>query len=65
MISKLNERSWTSLTGLKGWVERNTKLKVHDFDGAHIIIGSWMIGLDSGEEKGKQLSFTKTRKRRL
>lgn len=65
MIDKINKKSWSSLAGLKGWVERNTKLKVHDYNGAYIIIGSWMIGLDSGEEKGKQLSFTKTRKRTL
>ena len=65
MIEKINERNWSSLAGLKGWVERNTKFKVHDYDGANIIIGSWMIGLDSGEEQGKQLSFTKTRKRKL
>jgi hypothetical protein len=65
MIDKINKKSWSSLAGLKGWVERNTKLKVHDYNGAYIIIGTWMIGLDSGEEKGKQLSFTKTRKRTL
>ena len=65
MIDKINKKSWSSLAGLKGWVERNTKLKVHDYNGAYIIIGTWMLGLDSGEEKGKQLSFTKTRKRTL
>lgn len=65
MIDKINNRHWSSLAGLKGWVERNTKLKVHAYNGIYIIIGTWMIGLDSGEEKGKQLSFTKTRKRTL
>ena len=61
----LNRRTWTSLTGLKGWVERNTKYKVHAFDGANLIVSNQLISLDSGAEKGSQLHFTKRRKRTL
>ena len=65
LLRILNRRSWSSLTGLKGWVERNTKYKVHAFDGANLIVSNQLISLDSGAEKGEQLHFTTTRKRSL
>lgn len=65
LLRILNRRSWSSLTGLKGWVERNTKYKVHAFDGVELIVSNQLISLDSGAEKGEQLHFTTTRKRSL
>lgn len=65
LLRILNRRSWSSLTGLKGWVERNTKYKVHAFDGANLIVSNQLISLDSGAEKGHQLHFTTTRKKSL
>ena len=65
LITILNKRTWSSLTGLKGWVERNTKYKVHAFDGIDLIVSNQLISLDSGAEKGEQLHFTTTRKRSL
>ena len=65
LLRILNRRSWSSLTGLKGWVERNTKYKVHAFDGVELIVSNQLISLDSGAEKGEQLHFTTTRKKSL
>lgn len=65
LLRILNQRTWSSLTGLKGWVERNTKYKVHAFDGVELIVSNQLISLDSGAEKGEQLHFTTTRKKSL
>lgn len=65
LLRILNRRTWSSLTGLKGWVERNTKYKVHAFDGVELIVSNQLISLDSGAEKGEQLHFTTTRKKSL
>ena len=46
LLRILNRRTWSSLTGLKGWVERNTKYKVHAFDGVELIVSNQLISLD-------------------
>jgi hypothetical protein len=65
LVALLNKRSWSSLTGVKGWVQRNTKYKVHAFNGMALIVSNQLIALDSQKDKGNQLSFEQTRKRTL
>ena len=63
----LNKKRWHCLSSLVAYAERTYpgKVKVHAFNGMSCIINTWMIGLDSQQEKGEQLTFEATRKRKL
>ena len=63
----LSNKRWHCLSSLIAYAERTYpgKVKVHAYNGFSCIINTWMIGLDSGQEKGEQLSFVATRKRKL
>jgi hypothetical protein len=63
----LNKKRWHCLSSLVAYAERTYpgKVKVHAFNGISCIINTWMIGLNSQQEKGEQLTFEATRKRKL
>ena len=63
----LNKKRWHCLSSLVAYVERTypDKVKVHAFNGMSCIMNRWKIGLDSGMDKGEQLTFEATRKRKL
>jgi|SaaInlStandDraft_2_1057019.scaffolds.fasta_scaffold808297_1 hypothetical protein len=63
----LNKKRWHCLSSLVAYAERTYpgKVKVHAFNGMSCIINTWMIGLNSQQEKGEQLTFEATRKRKL
>jgi len=61
ILDKLNKKRWSSLTGVRGYIERTfPKVKIVEFDGMRLTImyrrKKAKLGLVSYNDKGSQLT---------